>query len=189
MKEVWEKVVGYDGYYLVSNLGQVRSVDRLVNSKNHSKQLRIGQMCKQRIDRCGYLRVGLRMRGTIKNLLVHRLVAEAFIPNPENRPQVNHKNGVKTDNCVKNLEWVTASENTKHKYIALGYKSNMKGKFGKDNPTSKIVLQIKDGVVVAEFYGTMEAQRKTGIKSPQICQCCSGYKGAKTAGGYEWKYK
>lgn len=188
MKEIWKDIKGYEGQYIVSNLGNVRSLDRYVKTKGEGVKFIYGSNIKKRKDKCGYIYVALCKKHH-KLSKVHRLVAEAFIPNPDNKPQVNHINGIKSDNRVENLEWATASENTKHKYSVLGYKSNMKGKFGKDNPTAKIVLQIKDGVVVAEFYSTMEAQRKTGIKSPQICQCCSGYKGAKTAGGYVWKYK
>lgn len=189
MIEIWKDIIGYEGWYVVSNYGRVRSVDRFVNNKCGACRFVIGQECRQHIDKGGYCRVGLKKNGKHKNAPVHRLVAESFIPNPQNKKQVNHKNGIKTDNSVENLEWVSASENCIHKYNVLGYKSNMVGRKGKNNPLSKIVLQIKDGVVIAEFYGTMEAQRHTGIKSPQICQCCSGYKGTKTAGGYVWKYK
>lgn len=140
-------------------------------------------------DHCGYLRVTLYKKDKPYHKLIHRLVAEAFIPNPENKPQVNHKNGTKTDNRVVNLEFVTASENSKHKYRVLGYKnvSPMKNKFGKDHPFSKIVFQIKDNEIIATFYGAAEASRTTGISRTNICNCCRGEQ--KTAGGYQWKYK
>lgn len=121
--------------------------------------------------------------------LVHRLVAEAFIPNYENKSQVNHINGIKTDNRADNLEWATASENQKHSYRCLGNTCVWKNKLGKNNKTSKIVQQIQDGIVIAEYYGAHEAERATGIKFTNICACCRNSKHFKTAGGFNWKYK
>lgn len=167
-----KKIEGFDGY-LVDDLGNVYSQKR--------KKL----ILRTPRDSNGYYRIGLWNKGRCKYIFVHRLVAEAFIPNPDNKPEVNHKNGNKTDNRVQNLEWSSRSENMKHAFRVLG-KSPRRGV---ENPRSKIVLQIQDGKIIAEFYGVREAQRKTGIWATHIREVCKKRHGAQHAGGYQWKYK
>jgi len=111
--EVWRGVVGYEGLYVVSNLGNVRSLPKRTR---HREEL---EMTK-RVGSGGYLYVHLRKNGKSNNRLVHRLVAEAFIDNPYNKPQVNHIDGNKKNNNVNNLEWVTHSENQLHSIRVLG---------------------------------------------------------------------
>ena len=156
------------------NYGRTGRIKKLVPYKNHK----------------GYLCVHL---GRNKTYYIHRLVAEAFIPNPENKSQINHKNGIKEDNRVLNLEWVSGSENILHAYRILHRtnnflgKSYMKGRFGKDNPAHKAIQQIKDGKVIAEFYGICEAARVVGVNRANIVCCCQGKR--KNAGGFNWRYK
>ena len=112
--EVWKDVKGYEGYYQVSNLGNVRSLDRTILCKNGSKRFTTGKILKPQKDYQGYLRVCLNVCGKFKTYRVHRLVALNFLDEKENKDQINHVNGVKDDNRLANLEWVTGSENIKH---------------------------------------------------------------------------
>ena len=142
------------------------------------------------LSRNGYLRVFISDNHHKQHCKsVHRLVSETFIPNPENKCDVNHIDGNKQNNCVENLEWATRSENELHAYRMLGKKPNCPntGRFGKDSPRSIVVQQIKDDNVIAEYYGVREASRATGIYMNSIYQCCQGKN--KTGGGYMWRYK
>ena len=135
----------------------------------------------------GYMQYILYQNGKPRLKRINRLVAEAFIPNPENKPQVNHINGIKTDNRVENLEWASASENIKHSYNVLHRNPTWKNKFGRAHKSSKTVLQIKEGNVIAEFYGCHEAARNLGLDESTISKCCLGKRNH--VGGYQWKYK
>ena len=162
--------------------GYAVSEDGTVYSLNYNHTGKIKALCPA-IDKNGYLQVRISKDNRAHSKTVHRLVAKTFIPNPDNKPEVNHKNGIRTDNRVENLEWVTSSENLFHSYKVLGRKHRL----GKDNKCSKIILQIRDNNIIAEFYGANEASRYTKVYFSDIHKCCKGR--LKTAGGYVWKYK
>ena len=114
INEDWKDITGYEGMYQVSNCGRVKSLDRIVKGGYSGSYVRKGALKKQSADEEGYLNICLYKDGKPNMFRVHRLVAEAFIPNPENLPQVNHKDGDKLNNNVENLEWCNNSQNQKH---------------------------------------------------------------------------
>ena len=153
--------------------------DGYIYSQKTSGLLRL----KLRINTYGYYMVSIR-RHTYS---VHRLIAKAFYPGSDEKQEVNHKNGIRTDNRPINLEWCSRLENTRHSFRVLGRRSSMLGRRGVKSPYSKLILQLKDNKVIAKFYGTYEAERITGIKHQNIQSCLKGR--YKQSGGFIWKYE
>lgn len=145
---------GYEGLYKVSDAGRLISPSgRLIEgTRNHD----------------GYLRVNLRKGGNVQQKCLHRLVALAFVPNPENKPEVNHKNGRRDDCRAVNLEWCTHSENQLHRYRVLGSGGNPK----------RAVICLTTG----ETFGSIaEAANRTGSRASAVCACCHGKLKKRTA--------
>lgn len=128
--EIWKPVVGYEGFYEVSSFGKVRSLKRTRKGKCESECGVKERLLKPSKHTKGYLVCGLSKDGKLKYFKVHRLVAEAFLPNPENKEQIDHINTIKTDNCISNLRWVTPKENTNNPLTREKYLSRIKNKKG-----------------------------------------------------------
>jgi hypothetical protein len=193
MEEIWKDITDYLGYYQVSNLGNVRSLERTVTYELKTKSGTVvnkvykAKNLKTYIGTHGYYSVGFHVNKINVTVNIHRLVAEAFIPNPDNKPEVNHKDGVKINNNVFNLEWVTQSENMKHSYNTGLQQPTWTGKFGIEHPESKSVIQLnKVGNILNKFGSGREAERKTGVNHKNISSCCRGIR--MSAGGYCWKF-
>lgn len=185
MTEEWRDIKGYEDLYQVSNLGRVRSLDRY-EFFSLGKRFRKGIIIKSSEDKNGYNRVSLTKDGKQKFFFVHRLVAEAFIPNPNNLPFINHKDEVKYNNCVDNLEWCTHEYNMNYGNRLQKCSKSLTNR----RDLSKSVLQFTlDGTFVAEYPSTMEAERMLGVNHSSISACCRGKKYLKTVGGYKWRYK
>ena len=188
--EEWRDIEGFEGYYQVSNTGKVKSLERMKwCGLNGGCYVAVPEKILEGVDDGhGYLRVKLCKGGKDTPGKVHRLVAQAFLENPYNLPEVNHKNEDKTDNRVENLEWCSKLYNINYgtRNIRAG-KSNSKA--NTNNPkTSKPVIGInKVSGLIMEFPSLMEAERQTGINHSHICKCLKG-KGYKSAGGYYWIY-
>ena len=169
MNRIWKDIVGYEGLYQVSDVGNVRSLK--YNNTSKTKYMKIYT------EKTGYQRVCLSKDGKKTNKRIHRLVAEAFLDNPNCYEVVNHKNGDKTNNKVSNLEWCSRSHNQQH-----AYDNNLiKKKFGSDhwnygktgdlNATSKKVLCVTTGEI---FGSAHDASRKYNLNFSNICSCCRG---------------
>lgn len=190
--EVWKNIKGYEGRYQISSYGNIRSLNYLGH-----KDVRELAPVK---DKNGYLRIGLYYNGKRKNFKMHRLVAQAFIENPYNKAQVNHKDGVKTNNCVENLEWATAHENSLHAYkhglkekarewcrhmgLTIGRETARKANELRKTPV--IAVRLHDGMKL-EFASQAEASTFTGAQQGNIWRVLNGER--KSAMGYTFSYK
>ena len=165
--EHWKAIAGFEGIYEISDQGRVKSL-------KYGKE----KILKPWNDGWGYLKINLCKDGHVKMLKIHRLVAEAFVQNPNNLDTVNHKDEVKTNNVASNLEWMSQKDNnnygTRNKRIAEALSKQVQ------------MFDKSTGELLATFPSLAEAERVTGIDDGNISQCCLGK--LKSAGGYVWKY-
>lgn len=177
--ECWRLVENHPAYE-VSNLGAIRSLDRIVLGKD-GVAIRHGKLLKHTLNEHGYSVVCLNQRPYFS----HRVVALAFIPNDDGkRNQVNHRNGIKTDNQVTNLEWVTNSENGLHSFAELGRRGTWGGRCGSEHPKSKAIIRGRDGIEVR--YESIQQARLEGFDSGLICATCKGRR--ESYRGFTWRY-
>ena len=194
MIEIWKDIEDYSNYQ-VSNLGRVRNTIHNYYDINTKKVISKNEIRikKQSFNRKGYLMVGLTKNGKQKNCLVHRLVANAFISNNDNKPQINHKDGNKTHNCIDNLEWCTQIENMRHSW-ETGLRDTPKirnhiikfNKLGRGKHKVKTMQYDKNMNLIKEWASMKEASQSCGITYNNIWLSTKGIR--KTAGGYIWKH-
>ena len=185
MKEVWKDIAEFEGLYQVSNLGNIKSLRFGCHNSKRGKSTKLLKATKTNV---GYYKVQLYNNGYSKIMYVHRLVAEAFVPNTYNKPQVNHIDGNKSNNIFTNLEWVSPSENQLHAIKAnLRKPSPMLGRSGKLSPISKPILQFtKDGEFVKRWDSIADVGRFFDCDQSCISNALTGRH--KTSHGYVWKY-
>lgn len=196
-QEIWKDVVGYEGLYQVSNTGKIKSLSRIIRRKNGHIQRVSEKFLKQGVSNYGYPYVVLSKSCVFGKKLVHRLVAEAFIPNPLNKPFIDHINTIKTDCNIDNLRWVTAKENANNPITKVRNNINSHTKevnrkrvlthilHNTKTSAKRVKKYTKEGSFVEEYESIAEASRKTGIS--ENCIRVATQKAGRTAGGYVWK--
>ena len=183
MKEIWKPCVGFEGFYEVSNYGNVRSI--AVYNRQYDRVIRRKMPKTKAQDTTvdGYKRVLLSYYGIHYHCAVHRLVAQAFIPNPDNLPCINHKDECTSNNIVSNLEWCTHKYNSNYGTLPRRIKERMQT----NHPTARKVAQYdRNGNYITTFNSLSEAARSIGIRGENITRNIQ--KKYKHAGGYIWKY-
>lgn len=179
----WKQIKGFEGLYEISDTGQVKSLGAGNSTDSRTKVVRI---LKTRIKKSGYEHVKLCKNGKNYHLTIHRLVALAFIDNPQNYREVNHIDGVKGNNHKGNLEWVSSSYNQKHAF-KLGLQVPIRGENNKQS--LKILQYDLNGVLLKEWESIKQVLREKGYNTFGIIKCCKNLPRYKTAYGFKWQYK
>lgn len=181
--EIWRDVYGYEGFYQVSNCGNVRSLSRTVQRLNNSDLTLRGRVCSQTLSDKGYLTVGLCRDNRIKRVYVHKLVAIAFVDNPNNLTEINHIDENPLNNRVENLEWCTHKQNMNHGTVKRRISDKLLNREDHSIPVSQYT---SDGDLVAEYPSMTEAARMNDYNESAISRACCG-KG-RIYKGFIWKY-
>lgn len=189
MEEIWKEIPGFEGLYEVSNIGRVRSLDRFVIDAYYSKgHIQKGRIHKNTLSKAGYYTTSLTDKNKIKkHYYIHRLVASAFIPNPNNYPVINHIDENPRNNSVDNLEWCTQKHNISSGTVpdritqtAIDHK--------KKTAAKAIDQYTLDGEYIATYKSAGEVERRYGWFATSVYSCARGYRGKKTAYGFVWKF-
>ena len=175
--EVWKDIPKYKGYYQASNLGNIRSVPRVLSTKQMYK----GHVLKPKVGIYDYRIVNISINGKLKTEKVHRLIAQTFIENPSGYKNVNHIDEDKSNNRSDNLEWCTTAYNNKY-----GTRLKRVSDKTKHRNCVKVFQFNMDGTFIRSYFSQNEAQRITGIKQGAISNNAIG--NSKSAGGYIWKF-
>lgn len=178
MNEEWRAVKGYEGLYEVSNMGRVRSLDRRVKTRSPGAEdfFRAGRTIAPKQRHGGYLGVQLWRDGNVRQICIHRLVAQAFVPNPHNLPQVNHKDENKLNNRADNLEWCVPKYNANY--------GNRNEKMSRNNPLRKRVAQYTQVGELIRIYDSIRKTREYGYSPALISKQINGK--ANSAYGCKW---
>ena len=186
--EIWKDIEGYEGLYQVSNMGRVKSLGRKVKNISLKRGYREtkDKILKQYIDRYGYLKVVLTKETQRSYFTAHRLVALAFIDNPLNKPSVDHKNTIRTDNRVENLRWLTQKEQLNDNEL-----SKIRHLAAREKATNSLKKKVRCITTGEEFECINDAVRKYNISDSCIIECCKGrqeYTGRLTGQKLQWEY-
>ena len=189
-QEIWKDIEGYEGLYQVSNLGRVRSVDRII-LRSSTPQFSKGKNISQQPLNSGYMVVSLWNKKKRKAFTVHRLVANAFLPLQQGKDEVDHINGIRTDNRVNNLRWCNRKENVNFPIARSKYLSSNKERIehirmAKAKHSLKLVQLTLDGTIIKEWNSVKQASKSLGIQENNVYAVCIGKR--KSTGGYKWKY-
>jgi len=175
--ERWKNVKYFKGYYQVSNSGNVKGLRRIIKHNYGGNSIKSEKILKQRLSR-GYFGVRLCKKNIVYDKLVHRLVAEVFIPNPENKPYINHKNGIKNDNHYKNLEWCTQKENIIHSYkMGLSKSGELHYNYGKIGYNATFAICLQTGEILSSF----DLSKKYNVSLVHINRMLAGKRTNKTS--------
>lgn len=176
MQEIWKDIKGYEGLYQVSNLGRVKSLKRITKIPN-AKRIEKEKILKSHVNKeSGYIYVILCSKGKTKGFRVHRLVAQTFIPNPNNLPQVNHKDEYKSNNCVDNLEWCSSKYNNNYGNKRI---KSQKARY------KKIIQCDLEGNYIKTWNSIKQASEVLNISNTSISKCLNNKRNK--AGNYIWK--
>lgn len=185
--EIWKDIKGFEGQYQVSNFGRIRSLDRYVIGKSKSKYLKKGKIMKLDVNSKGYCNICLHKNAKPVYVGVHRLVAEAFIPNPLNLPCVNHKDENPSNNHVDNLEWCTYKYNSNY---GTAIEKRVEKQINTPKRSKAVIQYTLSGEFVAEYPSLREIERMFGYDGSLIGRVCDKNKHKyQTAYGYKWQFK